>query len=144
MVLVCICTLLPSNCYVTWVENDTHFELQVLFCLPLILNCIKRCKKRKLIFPWYVFYSKSVLHSNGQQNFFQGKKKSLKGTSSHVMDPRCCFTHACKKQVLLSAQLSWWIIGLLAPGSPLLTQSCSPPLGPCTDLDCSDPDERKS
>lgn len=36
MVLVYIYTPLPSNYYVTWVENDTHFELQVLILVPYL------------------------------------------------------------------------------------------------------------
>lgn len=105
-----------------------------------ILNC--KC----LFFLFFSFLPlmSFLFHSHGRRNFFLGKMESFEGTSTHVTAPRRCFTHTCKKPVLVSSRLSWRIIGTLALHTPLLTQSCLPLLGPCTAWNGSDPDERKS
>lgn len=80
MVLVYIYTPLPSNYYVTWVENDTHFELQVLILAPYLAQ-YKNFKKKKntLIFPCFLSKA-SFFHSNAKQNFFFfATKKAITG-----------------------------------------------------------------
>lgn len=56
MVLVYTHTPVPSNYYVTWVENDTHLELQVLILAPYLAQ-YKNLKKKKTLFSC-VFYPK--------------------------------------------------------------------------------------
>lgn len=145
MVLVYIYTPLPSNYYVTWVKNDTHFELQVLILAPYLAQ-YKNLKKKNTHLFSHVFYPKLVssIQMPSRIFFFRHEKSNHWRASRAVTAPRCYFTNACEKQVLVSTRLSWRIIGPLAQPSPPLPQSCSPPLCPCPVLDRPDPDERKS
>lgn len=56
MVLVYTYTPVPSNYYVTWVENDIHLELQVLI-LALYLAQYNNFFKKKPYFPMFSIQS---------------------------------------------------------------------------------------
>ena len=144
MVLVYTHTPVPSNYYVTWVENDTHLELQVLILAPYLAQYKIFFLKKKTLFS-HVFYPKlfSSIQMASRIFFSHERRNHWRASESMWQPPGAILQTPTRSRFWLSPDCpadNWppcW-------PSPPLTQSCSPPLCACPVLDCSDPDERKS
>ena len=121
MVLVYTYTPVPSNYYVTWVENDTHLELQVLILAPYLAH-YKIFFKKNLIFPCFLSKA-SFFHSNGQQNFFFPTKEEITGGHLRACDsPQVLFYKRLREAGFGYHLIVLRIIGPLA-GPPLHSPS---------------------